>query len=442
MKNPLTFNVNNGANHWHGSSGDFSVMKFLILFFLIFLPGFADADYTHPVDVGIYSMSWSGSPVAKGQNPTAVCTQHAANYTAHTGIPHVFNAVQGSGTTWACQWKRVSNNQLSVFINMPYTLNGCHDGDTLISGPLCLHPEEGDPCPIGQVTGPGGICTSDPNPDETPCRNVAGYVNGVEVCLDDKNECEQQGGTYGIIMDEAGCLLDDEDPEKECAAEMFVFGNDYGGYVCVHPDDKNPDDDTPDPNDADGDGVPNDEDPDDDNDGIPDEEDPDANGDGRTDDDSDEDGIRDYEDDDDDNDGVSDSDDKDNGAGQCDPTAFNYAQCTGQLSSISDTAGIDIRNAANLSVNTAVEGVTSATKAAIGNGNAGITEPTGLVASLTGFSGFADRACVDLSTTVHGVPFSITCDGTQPIRNMLTWVFGFLALFYIVHLAFGAPGKE
>lgn len=411
-------------------------MKHIALFLLLFLPGFADA-YTHAPDVSGWTMTLdggSGPKTATGTTVTAMCTAWAAM----SGL-HAFYDLHANGLS--CRFRRLSDNFVGAYFGGSATLV-CHDGDTLVGG-VCNHPDPpGDPCPPGQVTGPGGICTSDPDPDETPCRSVAGYINGVEVCLDDKNECEEQGGTYGIIMDEAACLLDEEDPEKECAAETFVFGNDFGGYVCVHPDDENPEDDTPDPDDIDGDGVPNDVDTDDDGDGIADTSDDDADGDGRPDTDSDGDGTKDYMDDDDDGDGVSDGNDKDHGAGQCDPTAFNYAQCTGQLSSVSETLATDIMNKANLSANTALEGISSAAKTAIGNGNAGITEPTGLVASLTGFAGFTDRACSDLTTTIHGMPFSITCEGTQRIRDMLTWVFAFFALFYIVNLALGTPGKE
>lgn len=219
----------------------------------------------------------------------------------------------------------------------------------------CTHCEEGEildtetgqceepvDCPDGTKPISDGlgntICFPDgsTDDDEDECEDVAGYVNGAEVCNDDKNECEEQGGVYGCAGSgstmNCGCFPADDVPECDSNEVITITES---GYVCTPPNPDAP----PDPDDPDNDDIPNSEDDDDDNDGIPDEADDDANGDGVPDQDTDGDGVPNYVDSDIDGDGIPNNLDPDadgdgvnedkNGTGPCDPTQKNYWECIG-----------------------------------------------------------------------------------------------------------------
>lgn len=407
-------------------------MKHFLLFAVIFLSGFgaasvrADGENT---TLGTCNHIFYNNAGLDNQQTTmgACFADLVAIRTASTSsplglydggpwlAPHATNTVYewrysvgGRYTTWATPGKTFTPCQAGYLFDALTTT--CYPDPTI------------DPCPPGQISGPGGICTTDPDPDETPCKNILGYVNGVEVCQDQKDECEAQGGSYGIIMDEEGCLVGEEDPDKECASEMYIFGNEYGGYVCVHPDETNPNDDTPDPGVECPAGytlsgnscVTTNTDPggDDDDDGVPNSDDDDRDG-----------------------DGVDNARDPDRGVGQCDPTSVAYAECVGQMTQVSNTAAADIRSAVNRGGASALDGVVSGVKSAIGSGNAGMGQPTDVVEELTGFSGFNPGSCSDIAFEVFAHPMAIECGETQRLRDVLSWVFAFLTLVYIVNLA-------
>ena len=183
----------------------------------------------------------------------------------------------------------------------------------------------------------GGItCVSLDDDDDEECEDVVGYMNGAEICNDDKNDCEESGGSYGCAgagsNTTCGCFPPDDLPT--CDGDQVIIITE-SGYVCSSPDPGSP----PDPDDPDNDDIPNSEDDDDDNDGIPDEADDDANGDGVPDEDTDGDGVPNYVDTDIDGDGIPNNLDPDadgdgvnedkTGTGPCDPTQKNYWECIG-----------------------------------------------------------------------------------------------------------------
>lgn len=402
-------------------------MKQLLLVCLIFLAGFFPAPaaqaQTSIVDNGIYTGADANAALA---NASAACV-------ATTGSASVCGAANSGGLTYrgSCfvtftnatpaAWYGPANcgigpQSSSVLHRWRWSAAACVSPK--VANPdtgLCEDPPPVDECPPGQVSGPFGICTADPQPNERPCRNVLGYVNGVEVCQDKKDECEAQGGSYGIIMDDEGCLIGEEDPEKECVSETFIFGNEFGGYVCVHPDPKppTPPGETPPPSCPSGYIAVG---------GSCIIDEPDKEG-------------------DDDEDGVPNGNEPDRGAGQCDPTSVAYAECVGQMTQVSGNEGEGIRNNANRAGSSALDGVVGAAKSAIGNGDAGFSEPTSLVEDLTGFAGFSPGSCSDLAVDVFGHAMAIECVETQRWRDVASWVVAFLTLLYIVNLALLRPAS-
>lgn len=169
----------------------------------------------------------------------------------------------------------------------------CPECDTFECGDID-HPEEKLTIKDGIVLHP--FCAPDLQIDHDPCEDVLGYFNGNQVCGDDKNKCEADGGTYGHFNDIAVCIptndingSDIEDVPPDCEDDEIAYHLGSGDMSCSHYDppgenteDKDTDGDgTPDKDDddIDGDGVPNGSDPDKDGDGIPNADDPDEEGD-------------------------------------------------------------------------------------------------------------------------------------------------------------------
>ena len=123
--------------------------------------------------------------------------------------------------------------------------------------------------------------------DPAECENIIGYFNGQQVCGDDTDTCEAEGGTFGLVDDVETCIPEEyADDLPTCDSEGVVILVD-GGFSCETPtpkdDSENPDvpETQPEtPTDTDGDGTPNNNDSDIDGDGINNSIDPDIDGDG------------------------------------------------------------------------------------------------------------------------------------------------------------------
>ncbi len=105
------------------------------------------------------------------------------------------------------------------------------------------------------------FCTPFYSSDANECQDVAGYVNyqGQEhqICNDDKNRCEAEGGTYGVAatggdMQTAVCLPPDfADDLPTCDIKTLhvvaMEGTDpfSGGFVCSAPENSPPKHDDP-----------------------------------------------------------------------------------------------------------------------------------------------------------------------------------------------------
>lgn len=79
----------------------------------------------------------------------------------------------------------------------------------------------------------------------------------------------------------------------------------------------------------------------------------------------------------------------------------------------------------------------------LGSGDSPISEPTDIGDMITGISAFNPSACEDLTTDVLGkTDFTITCSGTQNLRDVLAFVVSVYTLFYIFGLAVNSPRSE
>jgi hypothetical protein len=145
---------------------------------------------------------------------------------------------------------------------------------------------------------PSSFCTPRYSEDDQECQDVLGYFNGIQLCNDDKNECEATGGTYGAFgidgdIETAICLpadYADELPTCDISSVQILTVNstdDVGGFGCSStlgeiedPVEGDITSEEPEESDIDGDGIPDRNDADMDGDGILNGSDPDADGDG------------------------------------------------------------------------------------------------------------------------------------------------------------------
>ena len=141
---------------------------------------------------------------------------------SHWGLSQVYYS---SKNRIACNWGNGSFNECYSTCSG----EGCDAGETLatLTG-QCV----GSPCPDGW-TETGGICLPHEQPD--PCENIVGYINGVPVCDDLRDECEASGGQLGQMNGESICVPEDESPPL-CDGDG-VIGLVEGGYVCESPTD-------------------------------------------------------------------------------------------------------------------------------------------------------------------------------------------------------------
>lgn len=460
----------------------------VILLLLAFGASQARADYTHAPE---YASSTYSAPSAAGTvtaaTPMATCQLVAA---AEAGDGQIVKALnQQTATTWQCIVGFAGGYSVTSTVTGPAPI--CHSGDTYsFSTQLCTHPGDPPPpppppdrcsVPIGQLryelvemppvldyqpsmnfcdqncrydyadtyffedgaienkySNSGAFCADSEYPEPPPefsatpeqpdpnekCGNVVGYYNGNPICGDNADQCKASGGAFGYVNGDPVCIPKTDAPPT-CKAGTVLIVPEFGGFVCAAYS-EDPPEDTGDPNDTDGDGEPNDTDTD-------------ADGDGRTDQDRDGDGTPDHSDPDDDDDGVTDDRDMDqgnDGVGDCDPTARDYAQCMGQLTEVSDTAGDKIEAGVNSDGSSVGEKILKAGTDALGDGDAGIGGPDGLGTSLENAFGLgASSSCTNASFDILGHVWAFDCADTQPIRTLLDYVLGVLAVISIFNIA-------
>lgn len=121
--------------------------------------------------------------------------------------------------------------------------------------------------------------------DDPTCDSPVATFNGQTICNDNREECENAGGSHGFVDNQMVCIPDVYEPElPECnaASDPQLSNQSFG---CVAPTSPAPEQEGNDgeviaPTDTDGDGIPDSEDSDIDGDGIPNGSDSDADGDG------------------------------------------------------------------------------------------------------------------------------------------------------------------
>lgn len=353
------------------------------------------------------------------------------------------------------RWERAGG----VYCN---TANGplfeCHHWEVVASCPTdyvenpttkeCVYTEpEPYECGIGYYNSDGGSteesCVAIPPAETEGCDTPLGYINGTLICGENAADCAGTGGYYGTIDDVAVCIPPGDDvPQCEPGSFVFIEGDGSSGFSCKSTNPSPPSDD-PDPNDWDGDGTPNSADTDDDNDGIPDSTDTDDNGDGVADTDTDSDGIGDHDDPDDDNDGVPDESDgeQNGGAGDCDPTAKNYAECISGSETLTDEEKEIILNDYEFRM----DGELALYQASLNDfqqSEEGEFEaPESLEEFATNWSIFG-ITCVDSTFVIKGNDFTVSCERTQLFRDMVGFAVFFMTVLSIWNIAIGtAPGK-
>lgn len=131
------------------------------------------------------------------------------------------------------------------------------------------------------------------------------------------------------------------------------------------------------------------------------------------------------------------------GAGDCDPTSQNYAECIGMPSGGTGTEDIDnnldqsLINGVDSSGSNILDAMESEVLAGLGDGDAAIPGATGLGNMLTG--GVFATTCTDFTYSIFGNNLTLSCAKLSPLRTVLAWVIALWTLFYIFSLANRKP---
>lgn len=234
---------------------------------------------------------------------------------------------------------------------------------------------------FGEITS----CVASIDPDLETCENPQGYINGIEICGDNQNQCQAAGGDFGYLNGEPICVQ----PEIETAGDYCPSGyvvtynagldGNAGSYNCVLPDDLPPN--------------------------ICDATIYDCDGDGNI-DDQNENGCTDN--------GIADDPMCPNlqpqfpgqnplqppveGAGDCDPTSRNYAECAGFLPELEDARGTRTDLSTGASMDSVAGNVYTRLE------NAPIVQ---MIGNVSGVFSFSNAACPTPSFEAFGSIVSI-----------------------------------
>jgi hypothetical protein len=143
------------------------------------------------------------------------------------------------------------------------------------------------------------------------------------------------------------------------------------------------------------------------------------------------------------------------GAGQCDPTSRNYAQCIGTAgnggataeeiaSSLTQNAtggeASQIKASGDAQANSDNSAYETAVIGSFGDGISPVTGDADLLNTVKGL--FVIDACQDLTFQFKGEQWGITCASAQPIRTALGWLIAVLTLLYVANLAIQPVGSK
>ena len=289
------------------------------------------------------------------------------------------------------------------------------------------------------------------NPGPTECQNSLGTVDfgdgEFEYCSDQQDECTALGGTFGAVGNgsEMGavCLLNGGTPPT-CASgsENWVENLDGSSAFSCTPTDPTPTICDAQLYDCDDDGFVDDQD----NDGCidngsandpaciptapgtpgPNNGDPTEPG---TDDPTDEPS----------NVGEEPLDPATEGAGDCDPTASDYAQCIGNLVKVREGYIDELRTGFDSDATGYLDSLEIMATDSIGDGNSGITGTTAIGTSIT--SSFSVGGCSDITLSYHGETLTISCSKMQIFRDILFWVVGLMTTIAVFAIATAPPTR-
>jgi len=288
---------------------------------------------------------------------------------------------------------------------------------------------------------PTSFCTPRYSEDDDACEDVIGYFNDIQLCNDDKNDCEAIGGTYGAFgidgdIETAICLPDDyadQLPTCDISSVQILTVNstdDVGGFGCSSslgdiedPVEGDTTSNTPEESDIDGDGIPDRNDADMDGDGIVNGSDPDADGDG----------IPDV---DDPEVGGDDQENSVSGGGSCDvrPSCTGDAvQCAILFQTYSTRCAIEAQGDGDLELTGFDPAATDLTVPGAGvlqdDGDTDLSNQFDSLLSTSGPSGSCPADFGFAFSTVGPISFSYgsMCDFAGQIKPLVLLLFGFLA---------------
>ena len=291
-----------------------------------------------------------------------------------------------------------------------------------------------------------GFCVEEPEPEcgvddgKSPAQcdcesNGASWVTGLEICgvnpdennPNERDGCEANGGTFGLFNNETVCLPADFGvPTCSSAGNVASYSDSNGGDGWACESDTSGNSDQPD---TDNDGIPDIADSDIDNDGIPNASDDDVNGDGV----------------------LNTSDPSYQGE------SFDNSLTESKLDLIHDTLKnlkTDLTeqvpdsksdNITNDALSTGQSELDSLFDSALSDdSNLAVTiQESEITLGDEINSIFPDFACVSYNQPVfQGYGFNITCDSTNRLRDLLSWVFYMFTAWYLFSLITTPVNKD
>jgi hypothetical protein len=316
-------------------------------YFMMFVSVWAVATFSNPAKANSTCDGETAGSGAYSFHPTlpaALAACEAIGGTCKSGVNGSPDGsggfgLSGSGGTFQgyyCSTSGYSSNRTNRWV-APRPENECTSTQVFdYETGLCEDDVAPLTCAIDEMTfrneyGVITSCVSSIDPDAESCQNPQGYINNIELCGDDKNQCEAAGGDFGYLNGEPMCLPIEIPPAgDECPSGYVVaFTPDAiegipGTFQCVLPENIPPTICDASRYDCDGDGNVDDQN----NNGLIDNGTSDSQTGYQGDDGAGGENV-----------GYDDLNPAVEGAGDCDPTSKNYAECAGFVDGAEDTRG-------------------------------------------------------------------------------------------------------
>jgi hypothetical protein len=122
--------------------------------------------------------------------------------------------------------------------------------------------------------------------------------------------------------------------------------------------------------------------------------------------------------------------------GQCDPTAKNYQECVGLLTSVTDTKQQELVDGLKTETNTALTTSTDAVNTSINGTSTGLGTNTTSIRNLANSVLYSSSTCSPMSIQIGPLTKTLTCEKFTFFKSLLGWFLYAFTMFYLIHLFF------